>query len=53
MIKKIKKALGLKTNQELAGLLGVHKTQITRWNKDGFHKSTETLINLLLERIKD
>ena len=49
MIKKIKKVLGLKTNRELASLLGVHESQITRWNKSGFHKSTEALLNLILE----
>ncbi|MCK5607128.1 helix-turn-helix domain-containing protein [Candidatus Pacearchaeota archaeon] len=47
MIKKIKKALGLKTNRELAALLGINESQITRWSKTGFHKSTEALLNLL------
>ena len=49
MIKKIKTALGLKTNRELAVLLGVHESQITRWNKSGFHKSTEALLTLILD----
>ena len=49
MIKKIKVALDIKTNRELAALVGVHESQITRWNKSGFHKSTESLLTLLLE----
>ncbi|NIA28321.1 MAG: hypothetical protein GWP06_00235 [Actinobacteria bacterium] len=49
MIKKIKTALGIKTNRELAALLEVHESQTTRWNKHGFHKSTEALLNLLLD----
>lgn len=48
MITKIKKTLGIKTNRELAILLCIHESQITRWSKDGFHKSTEALLNLLL-----
>ena len=49
MIKKIKSALNIKTNRELAALLGIHESQITRWSKTGFHKSTEALLELLLE----
>lgn len=50
MINKIKKALNLKTNRELANILGVNESQITRWSKTGFHKSTEALLNLLFLR---
>lgn len=71
MIKKIKKALGLKTNRELVKKLNetphiisngsqinvvyhkIHESQITRWSKNGFHKSTEALLNLLLQFAKD
>lgn len=53
MIKKIKTALGIKTNQELADLVGVHTSQITHWKNRGFHKSTEALLNLILEFSED
>jgi|GEM_PF-2233798 len=49
MIEKIKSALSCKTNRELANLLGVHESQITRWKKSGFHKSTEAVFKLILE----
>jgi hypothetical protein len=52
MITKIKKALGCKTNRELALLLDVDESTVSRWNKNGFHKSTERLILLLLNKIK-
>lgn len=48
MINKIKKALGCKTNRELALLLDVEESTVSRWKKQGFHKSTERLILLLL-----
>ncbi len=49
MITKIKKALGV-TNQELVKK-GIHKSQISRWNKSGFHSSTKTLLSLLIDEI--
>lgn len=58
MIKKIKKALHCKTNRELAKRLSeiagkkIHPEQITLWDKRGFHKSTEALLELLLKEIK-
>jgi len=51
MITKIKKALDL-NNQELIKK-GIHKSQLSRWKKNGFHKSTEILFDLLLEKIKN
>ncbi len=51
MIEKIKKALDL-TNQELTEK-GIHKSQLTRWKKNGFHQSTELLFELLLEKIEN
>jgi transcriptional regulator with XRE-family HTH domain len=51
MIKKIKKALGCKTNRELALLLDVAESTVSRWDKKGFHRSTERLLLLLLNQI--
>ena len=53
MITEIKNALGIKTNRELAKLLRINESQITRWNKSGFHKSTEALLELLLDIIDE
>jgi len=53
MIKKIKKALDCKTNRELALILNVEESTVSRWKKKGFHKSTERLLLLLLNRIEN
>lgn len=52
MIARIKKALNLRTNRELAEALGVHESQIVRWNKNGFHRSVGRLIDLLLDELE-
>ena len=52
LIKKIKLALDCKNGRELAKLLDVDESQISKIKKTGFHgKGTEKLINLLLEKI--
>ena len=49
MITKIKQTLGM-TNRELTEK-GIHKSQLTRWKKDGFHSSTEILFYLILDEL--
>ncbi len=52
LIQKIKTVLGCKTARELAKILGVDESQISKIKKTGFHgKGTEKLINLLLDKI--
>ena len=59
MIKKIKKALDCKTDQELLDKLTliagkrIAKRQLQRWQDDGFPLSTEALLKLLLNRIEN
>jgi transcriptional regulator with XRE-family HTH domain len=49
MIEEIKKALGCKTDSELARKLQVDRNTVWRWKNNGFHPSTKRLILLLLE----
>jgi len=49
MIEEIKKALDCKTDSELARLLDVDRSTVSRWRIKGFHQSTERLIKLLLQ----
>jgi hypothetical protein len=65
MITKLKKALDCKTNSELVkkmeatplikngdvAYIKIHRSQLTRWDKNGFPLSFELILNLLLEKI--
>lgn len=54
LTEKLKLVLDCKNDRELADKIGVHKSQITRIKKTGFHGAgTEKLINLLLEKIEN
>ena len=53
MINKLKTAFGCKTNREFAKKLGVNESTVSRWDKKGFHGSTERIIKLLLEKINN
>ena len=53
MIGQIKKILGCVTNRELAALLQVDESTVSRWGKRGFHKSTERLIKTLIDRFEN
>ena len=52
MIPKIKKALGCKTNRELALLLDVPESTVSRWKKQGFHRSTERVMSLMILKVE-
>jgi len=51
--KSNKKIKEIKTNRELAKILNVNESQITRWNKQGFYKSTENILFVLFNEYKD
>lgn len=53
MITKIKEALNCKNDSELARLLNINRSRISYWKNKGFHKSTESLLKLLLEEIEN
>ena len=53
ILNEIKKIKEIKTNRELAKILNVNESQITRWNKQGFYKSTENILFVLFNEYKD
>ena len=53
MITKLKKALDCKNDSELARKIGVNRSRISYWKTNGFHKSTENLLKLLLDKMDD
>jgi len=53
MLNRIKKALKVHTNRDLAKKLEVDESLISRWGTRGFHRSTAKLLNALLGKYEE
>ena len=51
LVQRLKKVFEVETDGELAQKLGIAKRQVKRWHKNGFHPSTEKILNKLLDLI--
>lgn len=50
LIEKLKEKLGCKTDTELANIIGVDKTHVSRWKIRGFTEVNKGFIRLILRK---
>lgn len=53
ILNELKRIKNLRFDSQLAVLLKVNHSQITRWRKEGFHKSTKKTLTLIINEYID